>query len=299
LGRGPESARARIGHMYGIEVSVVACLRSGTKVDVAWLVDVEGFSVTDWSQAVALTPGGGRIGSLLGGALDSQLAPESARLTRGRVLDFEVDEFAATLAGLGGPGQVRCLLVPATDLPVDVWDLLARREAFALDTKVNGSEVESITLRGESAEPSTGEDVIVSEFSAVPTLVLVGRSKVVDAIESVAAVLGWKVQSVNEPGSATGLIATLSGIDKVVVAAHDLELAGAALMAALDSDVGYIGSMGSRQMQQNRADWLAYRGVTELGRVHGPAGLDIGAETPGEIAVSILAEAVAARPLRG
>ena len=48
---------------------------------------------------------------------------------------------------------------------------------------------------------------------------------------------------------------------------------------------------GSRRTQQARADWLAYRGVTDLDRVHGPAGLDIGATTPPEIAVSILAEA--------
>jgi xanthine dehydrogenase accessory factor len=51
--------------------------------------------------------------------------------------------------------------------------------------------------------------------------------------------------------------------------------------------------MGARKMQENRADWLAYRGVTDLTRVHGPAGLDIGANTPGEIAVSIVAEAIA------
>jgi len=50
--------------------------------------------------------------------------------------------------------------------------------------------------------------------------------------------------------------------------------------------------VGSRKMQGDRADWLAYRGVTDLSRVHGPAGLDIGAATPGEIAVSIAAEAI-------
>jgi xanthine dehydrogenase accessory factor len=48
-------------------------------------------------------------------------------------------------------------------------------------------------------------------------------------------------------------------------------------------------------MQQARADWLAYRDITDLSRVHGPAGIDIGADTPAEIALSVLAEAVAVR----
>jgi xanthine dehydrogenase accessory factor len=104
--------------------------------------------------------------------------------------------------------------------------------------------------------------------------------------------LGWKVRVLADAGSAAGVIAALSPADKVVVAAHDLELAGSALLAALESAAGYIGSVGSRRMQENRADWLAYRGVTDLSRVHGPAGLDIGAETPGEIAVSVIAEAI-------
>ena len=64
------------------------------------------------------------------------------------------------------------------------------------------------------------------------------------------------------------------------------------LQVALDSDAGYIGALGSRSMQQARADWLAYRDVTDLSRVHGPAGLDIGASTPAEIAVSIAAQIV-------
>ena len=46
------------------------------------------------------------------------------------------------------------------------------------------------------------------------------------------------------------MIATLSGQDKVVVAAHDLELAGTALMAALESDVGYIGALGAAECRR-------------------------------------------------
>jgi xanthine dehydrogenase accessory factor len=79
----------------------------------------------------------------------------------------------------------------------------------------------------------------------------------------------------------------------VLVVSHDLELAGPTLSTALSSQAGYIGALGSRRTQQARADWLAYRGITDLDRIHGPAGLDIGASSPAEIAVSILAEALA------
>jgi len=77
------------------------------------------------------------------------------------------------------------------------------------------------------------------------------------------------------------------------VMGHDVEASSTVLAAALESRAGYIGALGSLRMQQNRADWLAYRGITDLSRVHGPAGIDIAARTPAEVAVSILAEAVA------
>jgi xanthine dehydrogenase accessory factor len=156
------------------------------------------------------------------------------------------------------------------------------------DDRVTGFELQT----DEAARPSVTEDRVVSVFKAVPEMAVVGGGPVAEAVAEIAALVGWKVQVLTDAASAAGVIAVLSRADKVVVAAHDLELAGAALLAAIESDAGYIGSVGSRRMQENRADWLAYRGVTDLSRVHGPAGLDIGAETPGEIAVSVLAEAI-------
>ncbi len=116
----------------------------------------------------------------------------------------------------------------------------------------------------------------------MPKLVIVGSGPIATALRDAAALLGWSTEITNDVATATGLIAALAPLDKVVVAAHDLELAGTALAAALDSDAGYIGALGGRKMQQTRADWLAYRGITELDRIHGPAGLDIGADTPAE-----------------
>ncbi len=92
-------------------------------------------------------------------------------------------------------------------------------------------------------------------------------------------------------------MAMLSPIDGVVVMGHDVEGSSRALQAAIASSAGYIGSLGSAKMQQQRREWLAYRDVAWDERIHGPAGLPIGAEAPGEIAVSIAAEAISV--LRG
>ena len=90
-------------------------------------------------------------------------------------------------------------------------------------------------------------------------------------------------------------IGGLGASDGIVIAAHDLEFAGAALAEALATDTGYIGSLGSRAMQQARTEWLAGRGIDAGDRIHGPAGLDIGARKPAEVAVAIVAEMLAGR----
>ncbi len=290
-------------------MTVAACLQAGTRADVAWLVDTDGLQVGDWSDSVVFTPGGGRAGSLLGGALDGKLGDLAGRWPQGRLVDVEVTPVDALISELPSPGRARCLLVPADQLPAETWGLAARRATFCLDAHLDGDEVRSVSLLTEVGHGTSDEDVhelftqgesrtivsperVATLFVAVPQMVVVGSGPVADALVDVAASVGWQSRLVTEQTVVTGVIAALSPLDKVVVAAHDLELAGAGLAAALESECGYIGSVGSRKMQADRADWLAYRGVTDLSRVHGPAGLDIGASTPGEIAVSIAAEAI-------
>jgi xanthine dehydrogenase accessory factor len=184
-------------------------------------------------------------------------------------------------------------------LPADVWDRFRQRDPVCLKARLDGDRVLDVEaldpdmagrrVSGSQVEP----DVVTSVFWPVPRLLIVGAGPVADALRAAADLLGWRIDVATDARTATGSIAALAGLDKLVVVSHDLELAGAALAAALDGEVGYIGALGSRRTQQARADWLAYRGITDLTRVHGPAGLDIGASTPPEIAVSILAEAMA------
>jgi xanthine dehydrogenase accessory factor len=83
----------------------------------------------------------------------------------------------------------------------------------------------------------------------------------------------------------------------VVTTTHDLEEDAEALAPALASDAFYVGALGSRRRLDARRDQLAARGATEdqLSRLRSPVGLDIGAATANEIAVSILADVIAAR----
>ena len=296
--------------MYEIALSVAACLRAGTRVDVAWVVDAQGLGARDMGEALAITPGGGRVGSVLGGSLDDQLADLAAQGTGGRIVAVRVGDLAAELAGLACGGDARCVILPATALPADLWDRLRAREPVAVRVSLDGDRVadaatfdaDSISAAGEEAQRVFGRrmsgslvepDAVTSVFWPVRRLVIVGGGPVADALRRNADLLGWRIDLTTDARAATGAIAALAGLDKVVVVSHDVELAGAALEAALAGEVGYIGALGSRRTQQARADWLAYRGVTDLARVHGPAGLSIGAHTPPEIAVSILAEAMA------
>lgn len=96
--------------------------------------------------------------------------------------------------------------------------------------------------------------------------------------------------------------ARLSAGDAVAVLAHDDRLDVAALEAALCGGAGFVGLLGGRRTQRSRRTELRERGLADedIAAIHGPIGLDIGAETPGEIGVSILAEVLGHwnRPVR-
>ncbi|MCW2794101.1 MAG: hypothetical protein JWO76_3199 [Nocardioides sp.] len=127
---------------------------------------------------------------------------------------------------------------------------------------------------------------------ATPTQVLiVGSGPVTDALVPMVSALGWGslvTDAVPEVGS---------GLDAVVVTSHHEDVDGPAIAAALAAGTPYVGAMGSRRTQARRREWLLAHGVTDeaLAALHAPIGLDIGADEPGEIAVSILAEIVAVR----
>ncbi|MDP9346655.1 MAG: XdhC/CoxI family protein [Actinomycetota bacterium] len=97
--------------------------------------------------------------------------------------------------------------------------------------------------------------------------------------------------------------AKIGGIDRatsIAVLTHDPKLDDAALNIALRSDAAYVGAMGSRQLQAERHERLTALGLTDeqMDRLSAPIGLDLGALTPEETALSIMSELVAMRRQR-
>lgn len=284
--------------MFGIALSVAACLRGGTRVDVAWNLDPDRTPRFDPADAVAITPGGGKLGGLLGGAIDSRLVEMAAvNAENGRVITVELDQLEADAVG-AAPGTVlRIMLAPADTLPENLWAHLIERTPIGVDAELDGDRVTASTLieAGPDGGPVTFDDAsVVTRWRPTPTLVVMGPGPIAAAVARAGVFVGWQVEHYGNPEPAIGLAATLSPIDGLVVVGHDTEAAGRVLQAALGSRAGYIGSIGPMALQEARGDWLAYRGVTETGRIRGPAGIDIGARRPEEVAIAVTAEMIAA-----
>lgn len=150
----------------------------------------------------------------------------------------------------------------------------------------------------------------------VPRLVVFGAVDLAAALCRLAPAAGRRVYVCDPrarhadparfPGAEAVLVAwpqeafaQAGGIDAdtaVLALAHDPVLDDPALMLALRSPAAYVGAMGSRRTQAARRERLADAGLSEaeLARLSGPAGLDLGARTAADTALSILAEIVAA-----
>ncbi|HET6627189.1 MAG TPA: XdhC family protein [Nocardioidaceae bacterium] len=127
-----------------------------------------------------------------------------------------------------------------------------------------------------------------------PTVLVVGAGEVATALRAFTTTLGWSAVVVE---SLEDTLAALPGAEVVVVTSHQEGVDGPAIAAALAQGTPYIGAMGSRSTQARRREWMLANGVSQrqVDSVHAPVGLDIGADTPAEIALAIVAEIVAVR----
>jgi xanthine dehydrogenase accessory factor len=313
--------------VFELAPQVIAWQKEQRPVWLVRVVSVTGMGSKDPAEATAITEGRPAVGTILSGAGDAALADALARAgddLAARMLDLRIGDDDAVAVGLTCGGQATVLLQPAGQLPETVWQLLASRtpvclvtdlaeprigrttwltvgaEAGTVDPVTSAPEVVSLFGRGtpEAAVVEVDDNpLLVTALWPTPRLVIVGEGLIAEAIGAAARLLGWEPSTANDVTSATDAVAALGPGDGVVVLSHDRAVDAPVLAAALSSAVGYLAALGSRHTQAARSGWLTDHGVTAeaIGRVRGPAGLDIGARTPAEIAVAIVAEMVAVR----
>ncbi len=186
-------------------------------------------------------------------------------------------------------------------------------------------EARGLTRQGRSTVRAFGPDgaslgsglrVHVAAFAEPPRMVIFGAIDFASALAPLAKGLGYRV-TIADPrraflesprfSSVAQTVAawpqdvladmTLGARDAVLVFTHDPKLDVPAVLAALATDAGYVGALGSRRTTDDRNARLREAGVTDeqLARIYAPCGLDIGSSTVEETAVAILAEMVASR----
>lgn len=190
--------------------------------------------------------------------------------------------------------------------------LLAREDAKA------GAAVADALKTGVARTVATGEgDLFLRPYIRSPRLIVVGAVHIAQALVPMAAIAGFQV-TVLDPreGFATEerfpgarLVRewpddAMAALDPdrrtaIVALSHDPRIDDPALIAALGSEAFYVGALGSRKTRDARRERLGAQGNSDesLDRIHGPVGLPIGALTPEEIAVAVLAQVIEA--LRG
>lgn len=230
------------------------------------------------------------------------------------------EEPVALATVVEGPGVGGKLLVRPDEEPIgslgdpDLDRVVARDALGELAAGTTG--VRHYGTQGQANEHDVA--VFVESFAPPPQLLVFGAVDFTGALARVGKVLGYRVTVCD----AREVFATrarfpfadevvvdwphrllervgdqLGPRDAVCVLTHDPKFDVPAVIAALRTDVGYLGAMGSRRTTDDRNRRLREEGVTDdqLARVMGPIGLDLGARTPEETAVSILAEVIATR----
>jgi xanthine dehydrogenase accessory factor len=204
---------------------------------------------------------------------------------------------------------------PVGSLGDDDLDRVVARDTIA-ELDAGRSGVRHYGPHGEARQDEV--TVFVETFAPPPRMLIFGAVDFTAALVRVAKVLGYRVTVcdarevfattqrfpfadeviVDWPHRLLERVGpSLGQRDAVCVLTHDHKFDVPAITTALGTAVGYLGAMGSRRTTDERSKRLLEAGVPEadLARVHAPIGLDVGARTPEETAVSICAEIIASR----
>jgi xanthine dehydrogenase accessory factor len=305
--------------------TALAWHRDGRGAALATVVETWGSAPRPVGSQLAVSGAGEIMGSVSGGCVEGAVVEEAlAALADGgtRLLTYGVSDADAFAVGLACGGTIRVLVEPVgTALPEPMLaDLVAARAArravaYRVDPATGRRSLEppgpATEARFRADRSGMEEDGSFTAIHNPPLrMAVVGAVHIAQALLPMARACGYDPVLI-DPRGTFGAAARFPGetiLDDwpdeamralapdartaVVTLTHDPKLDDPALHVALASEAFYIGCLGSTRTHQKRLDRLRAAGVDEaqIARLHAPVGLDIGAKSPGEIAVSVMAQ---------
>jgi xanthine dehydrogenase accessory factor len=313
-----------------IPEAALAWHRAGSGAALATVVETWGSAPRQAGSQLAVSGTGDMVGSVSGGCVEGAVVTEALEALADReprLLTFGVSDETAFAVGLACGGTIRVLVEPVGDgahaLPDHLLARLVEARAaprsVALVTRPEGWMRDLLTpgqdpaadARLRSDRSGMEED---GRFIAVHNpplrLIIIGAVHIAQPLLTIARTCGY-APTLIDPRGAFGSEArfpgetiledwpdeALAGLKPdsrtaIVTLTHDPKLDDPALTIALQAPVFYIGALGSKKTHARRVERLTAQGFTadQIARIGAPVGLDIGAKTPAEIAVSIMAE---------
>jgi xanthine dehydrogenase accessory factor len=303
----------------------------GLRVATATVVRTERSAPRDAGAVLAVSERDEVAGSVTGGCVEPAVYEEAREVLAGgepRLRTYGIADEEAFEVGLPCGGTVH-IFVDALDasLVPPLAEALREERPVALEVAISGPRIGAKRLvstadgssgallaRGETGIVDTDEgEVFVNSFAPRPNLYVFGAVDHAAAVARVGSFLGYRV-TVCDARAKFATKERFPDVDELVVEWPDRFLAQAPvdertaicvlthdhkfdvplLQVALETPAGYIGAMGSRRTNAERAERLKAEGVTDaqLERVKAPIGLDIGSRTPEEVAIAVAAEIV-------
>ena len=298
--------------------------RAGKGAALATVIETWGSAPRPVGSQLVVSGAGEMMGSVSGGCVEGAVVEEAqAALADGqpRLLTYGVSDQDAFAVGLACGGTIRVLVEPVgAAMPEDMLAaIVTAREgrvalAYAVDLETWDRALSAPDgphrARFRSDKSGVDESLFVAVHNPPLRLVIVGAVHIAQALVGMARSCGYDPLMI-DPREAFGSEARFAGevishdwpdeamaaigIDArtaVVTLTHDPKLDDPAIQTALRSDCFYLGCLGSTRTHAKRVARLEEAGFTasEIAKIHAPVGLNIGAKSPAEIALSIMAE---------
>jgi xanthine dehydrogenase accessory factor len=292
----------------------------GAKVALATVVATRRSAPRPVGSKLVVSEGGELAGSVSGGCVETDVVLAAQDVLTGgppRLLTYGITDEMAFGIGLPCGGEIDVFVEELDDAnrPDVTLTVVAGQ---GVGERLQDPELEQeARRRGRSHVLELGDRTVLADVSAPPTRLFVyGAVDTAEALCRAAKLLGWRTV-VADARASFATPERIPSADElllawpeealeqaqpdlgtaVIVLTHDDKFDLPLIRGALASDAFYVGWIGSRRNQERRRGLLREEGVTdeELDRISGPSGLDIGADTPAETALSMIAEILAVR----